>query len=111
MRAKQSLSGFIREHLVLLEAQLFAGIRQEVIIEELEAKGFATSLACFRTLLYRARLDAAARSVVEPTPNEPRVPKSKRADTKPESKAKSESPLQKPAGFQYSGKIDPTDLV
>ena len=60
MRAKQSLSGFIREHLISLEAQLYAGIRQEVIVEELEAKGFPTTLASFRTLLFRARFRAAA---------------------------------------------------
>lgn len=50
-----TLSGVIRKRLPLIEAQMFEGIRQIKIVEELVSEGYEVSLKDFRQLLYRAR--------------------------------------------------------
>lgn len=55
MKKQQSFAGVIRQRLGDIEARLEVGIRQEVIIGELKAEGYETSLANFRNELWRAR--------------------------------------------------------
>ncbi|MDM0029143.1 hypothetical protein QTI27_31785 [Variovorax sp. J31P216] len=109
--SQQTLSGFIRQHLPVLEDRLYNGIRQEVIVGELSAKGFATTVPVFRVLLSRARARAALR---------PRRPSRGTADfARPEpmsegtstASPKPRNPLSRSSGFEYDSKIDPKDLI
>ena len=63
MKPPQSLAGYIRQHLQELEERLEVGVRQEVIVAELEAHGYKTTLKGFRNFLYRARTRAAKKTV------------------------------------------------
>jgi len=63
-----SFSGVIRKRLPAIEAQMFEGVRQAVIVEGLAAEGYAMSVKDFRQLLYRARkAQAATKSKVKKT--------------------------------------------
>lgn len=67
MKPPQSLAGYIRQHLQELEERLEVGVRQEVIVAELEAHGYKTTLKGFRNFLYRARIRAAKKTATAPT--------------------------------------------
>ncbi len=67
MKPPQSLAGYIRQHLKELEERLEVGVRQEVIVAELEAHGYKTTLKGFRNFLYRARIRATKKAVAAPT--------------------------------------------
>ena len=72
MSIKQSLSGYIREHLSTIEHQIDIGIRHESIVEKLQSNGIDVDLGTFRTALYRARKKA---QTATPRPNpETRAP-------------------------------------
>ena len=52
---KITLSGVIRKRLTEIEAQMFEGVSQSAIVENLRLEGFEISIEGFRQLLYRAR--------------------------------------------------------
>jgi len=54
------LAGVIRERKASIEARLAVGVRQEVILAELAAEGYETTLKNFRNELCRARKKVAA---------------------------------------------------
>lgn len=115
MKHSQSLAGYIRQHLAEIEARLEVGIRQEVIVSELENIGYKTTLTGFRNFLYRARIHAKKRGVVlaiRPEIVAKEVGISTNKSTTNETK-KPEDKLTKSAGFQYTGTIDikPEDLI
>ena len=126
---KQSLSGVIRERLASIEAQLAVGVRQEVILAELAAEGYETTLSNFRTALFRARkkvqvvapatpvggkaaVTAAMPAKPHSAPVTARTPEGKGVGT-PKAEKPPENPLKKSTGFNYGGTkdIDPDDLV
>lgn len=101
MKLKQSLAGYIREHLNELEARLENGIRQEVIVEELAEKGYETTLQTLRNLIYRAR----KRRSLKAQADQPRDPKIVSATSGKKKK--------QPSSFEYSGTqdLDESDLI
>lgn len=117
MKPPQSLAGYIRQHLQELEERLEVGVRQEVIVAELEAHGYKTTLKGFRNFLYRARIRAAQKTVAasaKPAPqkeqkNAPSIapkPDQKKQEVPP-------NPLTKKAGFEFKGtnSVDENDLI
>jgi hypothetical protein len=52
---KQSLAGYIRQHLSELETRMEYGISQTSIVEEINQLGYSTTVASFRVYLSRAR--------------------------------------------------------
>jgi hypothetical protein len=114
MKKTQSLAGYIREHLAAIEARLDVGIRQEVIVSELATEGYTTTIQGFRNLLYRARKKAASRAVKPPSPTQ-QQPEKESEKKQPEEKTKPENALkaklEKPAGFQYRGTKNESDLI
>lgn len=115
MKKTQSLAGYIREHLAAIEARLDVGIRQEVIVSELATEGYTTTIQGFRNLLYRARKKAASRGLKPPSPTQqqPNEKESEKKQTEEKSKPENslKTKLEKPAGFQYSGTKDESDLI
>lgn len=103
MRRSQSLAGYIRQHLHQLEARLEVGIRQEVLIAELEIHGYKTTLQGFRNFLYRARVRAAekkAQGKVQPRDQ----PDSRPAAALPPPITRvPETALTKSKGFEFVG--------
>lgn len=101
MKSKQSLAGYIREHLNELEARLENGIRQEVIVEELTEKGYETTLQTLRNLIYRAR----KRRLLKAQADQQRNPKMVSATSGKKEKQSS--------SFEYSGTqdLDESDLI
>lgn len=71
----QSLAGYIRQHLTEIETRLSFGVRQEVIVSELEAIGYKTTVKGFRNFLYRARHQQKI------TPVQPRQGKESKTET------------------------------
>lgn len=125
----QSLAGVIRERLASIEARLSVGVRQEVILAELAAEGYETTLKNLRNELCRARkkvrgvapaapvggkaaVTAAMPAKPHSAPVTARTPEGKGAGT-PKAEKPPENPLKKSTGFNYSGTkdIDPDDLV
>jgi hypothetical protein len=53
---KQSLAGYIRQHLAELETRMEYGVKQVSLVEELNALGYATTITAFRNYLARARV-------------------------------------------------------
>lgn len=110
-RQSQSLAGVIRERLATIEARLAVGVRQEVIVAELAAEGYETTLKNLRNELCRARkrssktLPAQAASDKGSTANMPSRAESKRVAT-PRAEKTPENPLKKPTGFNYGGTKD-----
>ncbi|MRD49352.1 hypothetical protein GHT07_18915 [Caenimonas koreensis DSM 17982] len=114
MNRTQSLAGYIREHLSELEERLSFGVRQEVFVSELEARGYKTTLKGFRNFLYRARLGAAQKQVrPPPIPETPTdapfvTAASSRLPPRPPN-----NPLTKSKGFEFVGTsaIDESELI
>lgn len=110
-RQSQSLAGVIRERLATIEARLAVGVRQEVIVAELAAEGYETTLKNLRNELCRARkrssktLPAQAAGDKGSTANMPSRAESKRVAT-PRAEKTPENPLKKPTGFNYGGTKD-----
>ena len=50
-----TLSGVIRKRLPQIEARMYEGVKQRVIVDELAAEGFTVTIRDFRVLLHRAR--------------------------------------------------------
>ena len=116
MKPAQSLAGYIRQHLTELEVRLDVGVRQEVIVAELETHGYKTTLKGFRNFLYRARLRAAKKGAIAlTTPTTQKeiqnVPIAQ-APVKPK-KEVPQNPLTKNTGFKYKGTLnfDEDDLI
>jgi hypothetical protein len=111
MKMKQSLAGYIRQHLSELEARLDVGIRQEVIIQELETTGYKTSLQIFRNCLYRARIRAKAREKKSPSPVPAKVKKSGVGTEKP-APTDTPTPPDQASGFKVerTADVDTTKL-
>ena len=74
-----TLSGVIRKRLPIIETRMYEGVRQAVIVDELNAEGFNVSIKDFRQLLYRARKSQKPQSyesktiteiAIEPKPSE-----------------------------------------
>jgi hypothetical protein len=87
---KQSLAGYIRQHLVELEARMEFGTKQAELVEELNALGYATTLPAFRNYLSRARAW--------------RDRKGKEPSTKATTAARPAAPKSAgPSGFEYPG--------
>jgi hypothetical protein len=108
MKTDQSLAGYIREHLSSIEARLKVGIRQEVILQELQDVGYQnTTIQTFRNLLYRARKKA----LTEPIEKE-KAPKIEPASKVEKVKPKEVNTLKEKKGFAYAGtaNIDPDEL-
>lgn len=101
MKPKQSLAGYIREHLNEFEARLENGIRQELIVEELAKNGYETTLQTLRNLIYRARKRRLLKAQVDQQRDQ------KIASTTPGKKKKHSS------SFEYSGtqNLDESDLI
>lgn len=125
----QSLAGVIRERLASIEARLSVGVRQEVILAELAAEGYETTLKNLRNELCRARkkvqvvapaapvggkaaVTAAMPAKPHSAPVTARTPEGKGVGT-PKAEKPPENPLKKSTGFNYEGTkdIDPDDLV
>lgn len=107
MKTDQSLAGYIREHLSTIEARLKVGIRQEVILQELQDVGYPnTTIQTFRNLLYRAR----KKTLTEPEEKE--KPKNKLVTKVEKVKPKEVNVLKEKKGFAYAGtaNIDPDEL-
>lgn len=103
MKPSQSLAGYIREHLTVLERRLELGIRQDFIVSELATIGYKTTVKSFRNLLYRARLNA----LKKPTFKTQLVEDKKNVNESVETKsAKPKNPPSKRSGFQYKGTLD-----
>ena len=117
-RQSQSLAGVIRERLATIEARLAVGVRQEVIVAELAAEGYETTLKNLRNELCRARkrssktLPPQAAGDKGSTANMPSRAESKRVAT-PRAEKTPENPLKKPTGFNYGGtkNISLDDLI
>jgi transposase len=107
----QSLSGYIRQHLAEIEAELEAGIYQEHLIKELEEAGFTVTVKSFRTLLYRAR-ERASKNKASSTSVTRQQPKQEIKTTAAPPIALV-NPLKKSVGFEYTGtqNVDPSDLI
>lgn len=116
MKPPQSLAGYIRQHLTELEERLEVGLRQEVIVAELQAHGYTTTLKGFRNFLYRARLRAAKKAVAVPATPSPKESKNAPSVTSKTTQIKKEvpsNPLTKKAGFEFKGTlgVDENDLI
>lgn len=106
MKKPQSLAGVIRQRLDDIEARLDVGVRQEVIISELAAEGYETSLQNFRNELWRARkrkeqgkeTKAVEKAVKNVAATHNKTPAKQVVD-----------PLKKPAGFNYGGTKDASE--
>src|SRR6218665_2195421 len=96
MKPPQSLAGYIRQHLKELEERLEVGVRQEVIVAELEAHGYKTTLKGFRNFLYRARIRAAQKTV--PASAKPPSQKEKKQKEKKIRKISKKKKRQKETG-------------
>lgn len=108
MKTDQSLAGYIREHLSTIEARLKVGIRQEVILQELQDVGYPnTTIQTFRNLLYRARKKA----LTDLTEKE-KSPKIEPALKTEKPKPKEVNVLKEKKGFAYAGtaNINPDEL-
>lgn len=81
-RVGQRFSGFVREHLAIIEADMAAGMPQERILEQIRAQtGFKeVSLKTLRTTIYRAR-DRAQKCALIPT--QPQTAASPHASSEP----------------------------
>jgi len=113
MKTDQSLAGYIRQHLDVIEARLEVGIRQDVIIRELTEIGYTTTLQSFRNLLYRAR-KWKQKQVTKETHKS--VIKSVIIEENEQNKLQqnevSKSPQSKPTSFQYGNtKPDESELI
>lgn len=117
MKPPQSLAGYIRQHLQELEERLEVGVRQEVIVAELEAHGYKTTLKGFRNFLYRARIRAAQKTVAASAkPASPKEQKNAPSVAQKPDQKKQEvppNPLTKKAGFEFKGtnSVDENDLI
>lgn len=111
MKQHQSLSGYIREHLASIESRLSVGVRQEVIVQELASQGYQTTPAGFRNLLCRARKKVAKGQPIKTEKQEQKedVKSAPKALPKVENALKAK--LEKPAGFQYDGTKDESELI
>lgn len=108
MKTDQSLAGYIREHLSTIESRLKIGIRQEVILQELQQVGYPnTKIQTFRNLLYRARKKVS----IQPLEKED-LTENKPVSKVEKIKIKDSNVLKEKKGFAYAGtsKIDPDDL-
>ena len=112
----QSLAGVIRERLVSIEARLAVGIRQDVIVSELAAEGYETTLKNLRNELCRARKRKSEKLLSQPS----EIPKDEyqpinesKVITPPRPEKPPENPLKKPPGFNYTGTqgISEDDLI
>lgn len=119
MKLAQSLAGYIRQHLTEIEERLEVGIRQEVIVSELEANGYKTTLKGFRNFLYRARIRAAQKNVAVPAKHQPPAPKEQKhapplaQKTDQKKQGIPPNPLKKKPGFDFKGTnfVDENDLI
>lgn len=116
MKPPQSLAGYIRQHLPDLEKRLEVGIRQEVIVAELQANGYpTTTLKGFRNFLYRARQRAQQKKAASPAPaiQSKEIQHSDLKSTAIGKKEVPRDPLQKPVGFEYKGTlgVNEDDLI
>lgn len=105
MKTDQSLAGYIREHLSTIESRLKIGIRQDVILQELQNVGYPnTRIQTFRNLLYRARKKALKNQ----------IEKEKSPKIEPSTKVEKEKQnvLKEKKGFVYQGtvEINPDEL-
>lgn len=113
MKQSQSLAGYIRQHLDELEARLEVGIRQDVLVAELEVHGYKTTLKGFRNFLYRARLRA------EKTKAQGKPQPMAQTDAQPAmtlatpTTGVSETSLTKSRGFEFVGtsEINESELI
>ncbi|WP_326999620.1 hypothetical protein [Comamonas testosteroni] len=121
-KQSQSLAGVIRERLASIEARLAVGVRQEVIVAELTAEGYETTLKNLRNELCRARKRSSKTLPAPPvglgkgsTANMPsRAGKEATSHARTEAKGIAtpraekppENPLKKPTGFNYGGTKD-----
>lgn len=116
MKQKQSLAGYIRQHLAEIEGRLEVGIRQEVIVSELREIGYETTLKGFRNFLYRARIHAKEKGSQVSTKlpeQQPRQEVKQAQNSAKPDQNKAQNPLTKSAGFEYTGTkdINPDDLI
>lgn len=63
--ASQSLAGYLRQHLGVIETRIANGVRQRQIVDELASLGYVTSLLSLRNALMRARRAAKPRVRVQ----------------------------------------------
>lgn len=113
LKRSQSLAGYIRQHLDELEARLEFGVRQEVLVAELETLGYRTTLKGFRNFLYRARLRAAERKAnANPPRTESLLASAVRPSPRPVTQASSD-PLTASKGFAFTGTagVDVSELI
>ena len=103
MKSQQSLAGYIREHLAAFEARLEVGVRQDVFIEELKEKGYVTTLANFRNMIYRARQRAAISPSKPQAFIQERTSKNQENLTQKNEQKVPDNPLKKSPGFEYRG--------
>lgn len=112
----QSLAGVIRERLASIEARLAVGIRQEVIVSELAAEGYETTLKNLRNELCRARKRKSEKLLSKPSEilkNQDQPIEESKVTTPPRPEKPPENPLKKPPGFNYTGTkgISEDDLI
>jgi hypothetical protein len=98
LMTKQSLAGYIRQHLAEMETRMEYGVPQAVIVEELNALGYSTNVRAFRNYLVRARAWRNAKINAGSVVNRP-VPT---LLTAPKSAGSS--------GFDYQGSPDDDEL-
>lgn len=95
---KQSIAGYIRQHLEEIEQKIHIGIRHESIVEEIKNSGVDIDLAKFRTYLYRARKSLRS-AETPPTPTH----QAKTSNQPQEKKPKPQEKENKPASFNFDG--------
>lgn len=103
MKAKQSLAGFIREHLAEIESRLENGFRQEVIVAELAEIGYQTTIQSLRNLIYRARKRRLLKTSSDHNHQK----------TNEDIPSKKEGSKNKRVSFEYGGtkNLDESDLI
>jgi hypothetical protein len=96
VKREQSLAGLVRQRLPEFEEKFYFGIRQQVVVDDLNAEGYEITLSHFKTLIHLARKRAKKKTasltqeqvVKEPfipdvdTKKEAAIPKNKTADKK-----------------------------
>lgn len=114
MNRPQSLAGYIRQNLPELETRLEFGVRQDVLVAELGALGYTTTLKGFRNFLRRARLRAAEMKasgvqMALPASN----PAALNASSIHAAPPNLDDPLTKSKGFEFNGTsaFDVGDLI
>jgi len=115
---RQTLAGYIREHLPEIEDAIWKGMSHAEILKSIHKAGFTNvSVLAFRNYLSRARAQAKNRGQQSPATfspgntstavDQPGVPTVEPAPAA----HKSGNPLRKAPSFEWTGTMNPDDIL